>query len=91
MKTWVYFWSYLAQFFLEEKCFEAVEEIKTHVLCSVTFYRKSRRLWGNVEKYCRAGQATGENMKHAHWMMDSSEYRPYIVKWGQPTVYQIGS
>jgi len=29
MKTGAYFWSYLAQFFLEEKCFEVVEKIKT--------------------------------------------------------------
>jgi len=33
--------------------------------------RKSRRLWDNVEKYCRAGQATGNNMAHAHCMRDT--------------------
>ena len=27
-----------------------VEEIKTHVLCSVTFSQKSCRLWENVKK-----------------------------------------
>jgi len=27
-----------------------VEKIKTHILCSVTFARKSCRLWDNVEK-----------------------------------------
>jgi len=27
-----------------------VEKIKTHILCSVTFYRKSYRLWDNVGK-----------------------------------------
>jgi len=24
-----------------------------------------------VEKYCRAGQATGDNMAHAHCMLDT--------------------
>jgi len=25
----------------------------------------------NVEKYCRAGQATDDNMAHAHCMLDT--------------------
>jgi len=29
---------------------KGVEKIKTHILCSVTFFRKSCRLWDNVEK-----------------------------------------
>jgi hypothetical protein len=33
-------------------------------ICSITFIQKSCRLWYNVEKYCRAGQATGDNMKY---------------------------
>jgi len=43
-----------------------------HILCSVTFflYRKSCRLWDNVEKYCRARQAT-DSMAHAHCMLDT--------------------
>jgi hypothetical protein len=41
---------------------KAVETIKTHILCSVTFFRKSCRLWDNVEKYGRAGQDTDGNM-----------------------------
>jgi len=28
------------------------EKINTHILFSVTFFRKSCRLWDNVEKYC---------------------------------------
>jgi len=32
-----------------------VQKIKTHILYSVTFLRKSCRSWDNVEKYCRAG------------------------------------
>jgi len=73
MKTETHFWSYLAQFFLEWEMFQTnvVQKIKTHILCSVTFFRKLCRLWENVEKYCRAGQGTDNNMTHAHCMLDN--------------------
>jgi len=32
-----------------------VENIKTNILCLVTFCRRSCRLWDNVGKYPRAG------------------------------------
>jgi hypothetical protein len=46
------FLSYLFQFFLEREMFQTnvVDKIKTHVSCSVTFFRKLCRLWDNVEK-----------------------------------------
>ena len=70
MTTDIHFVSceYLAQFFLEWETFQTkvIEKIKTHILCSITFFRKSCRLWDNVEKYCRPGQATDDNMAHAH-------------------------
>ena len=76
MKTNVHFLSHLAEF-LEWEMFQAnvVEEIKTHILCSVTFFffffTKSNLLWDNVEKDCRAGQPTDDNMVHAHCMLNS--------------------
>jgi ADP-ribosylglycohydrolase len=39
-----------------------VEKIKTHIICSITFFRKPIRLCDNVEKYCRAGQVTGDTI-----------------------------
>jgi len=48
---------------------KVVQKTKTHILCSVTFSRKSRRLWDNVEKYCTARQATDDSMTHAHCML----------------------
>jgi len=42
-----------------------VEKIQTRFTCSVTFFGKSYRL-RYVEKYCIAGQATDNNMSHAH-------------------------
>jgi hypothetical protein len=41
---------------------KAVDEIKTHISCSITFFRKFCRLWDNVEKYGRARQATDDNI-----------------------------
>jgi hypothetical protein len=40
MKTSTNSWSYLPQFFLELEIFQAnvVEEIKTHILCLITFF-----------------------------------------------------
>jgi hypothetical protein len=42
MKTCVYLWQYLAEFFLEWEIFQAknVEKLKTHILSSVTFSSK---------------------------------------------------
>jgi hypothetical protein len=73
-ETNVHCWSYLAQFFLEWEIFqtEFVNKIKTHILCSITYFRKSCRLWDNVKKYSRAGQATDyyilRRMRFACWM-----------------------
>jgi len=35
------------------------------------FFRKSYRLWDNVERCCRAGQAKEDDMSHAHCMLDT--------------------
>jgi len=82
VKTDVHFWSHPAQFFLEWKVFHTnfVEKIKSQVLCSLTFFffRKSIPLWNHVEKYCRAGQATDDNMAHVHCMLDNWDYRHTI-------------
>jgi hypothetical protein len=40
-----------------------VDNIKTHIFGSITFSRKSCRLWDNVEKYGRARQDTDDNIK----------------------------
>ena len=73
MRTNTHFWSYLAQFFLEREMFQikVVEKIKTHVLCSVTFFKKSCLLWDNMEICCTAGQVTDDSMAHAHCMLDN--------------------
>ena len=79
MKSSIHFWSYLAHFFLEWEMFHTsvAEKIETHILCLVTFFffRKCCRLWNNVEKFCRAGQVTDENMVHAHSVLDIKGYK----------------
>jgi len=75
MQTYVSLWSYLAQFFLEWEIFQTkvIRKVKTKkiVFNKVIFFRKSRSLWGNVGKYCRSGQATGDNMAQAHFVLDT--------------------
>jgi len=58
MKTVIHVWPYLAKLFLEWEMFQTkvVGKIKTQILCSVTFSRKSCRLWDKVEKYFRVGR-----------------------------------
>ena len=38
-----------------------VEKIKTHILCSVTFFSKIMPFMRSCEKYCRYKEATGSN------------------------------
>jgi hypothetical protein len=39
-----------------------VQKIKTHILCSVSVFKKSYRLWDTVERYGRDSQATDDNI-----------------------------
>ena len=73
METKMHFWSYLAQFSLEWEMFQTkvVGEIKTHIIFSKTFFFLFFLLGDNVEKYRRAGQATDDNIAHAHFMLDA--------------------
>jgi hypothetical protein len=54
-----------------------LEKIKTHILHSETFFQKSCRLGGNVEKYGRAGQATDDyiirSTYFAYWITNATD------------------
>ena len=72
--TYVHLWQYIAQFFVELDMFQTnvVEKIKTHTICSITFFRKSCRLWDKVEKYGRPGQPTWQyNTAHALCLLEN--------------------
>ena len=71
MKPYIHYWQYLAQFFVEWEMFQtkAVDEIKTHILCSVTVFRKSFLLWDNVGKVPWSRTTADDNMAHAYCML----------------------
>jgi hypothetical protein len=77
MKMFRNLWQYLAELFLEGEMFKikVIEKIETHILCSITFFRKSRRLWDNVEKYGGARETVDGNMAHVRCMMISKAVR----------------
>jgi hypothetical protein len=78
---------YLAQFFSGWEIFQTnvVEKIKTRILCSITFFfRKSCRVWNNVEKYGIARQATDDNiirrMRFACWITKATDtHSEYVI------------
>ena len=44
------------------------------------YFRKSYRLWDNVEKkYCRTEQATDDNMAHAHYMLGTQGCKRTLI------------
>jgi hypothetical protein len=63
---------YPAKLFVEWEIFQTkfIEKIETHFIFNNFFSpRKSYLLWGNVEKYDTAGQATDDNMAHAQYVL----------------------
>ena len=65
---------YLPHFISECKMFqrEVVEELQTRIMyVQYFFFSKSCRLSDNVEKLRCAGQATDDNMAHAHCMVNT--------------------
>jgi hypothetical protein len=62
---------------------KSLEKIKTHKFCSVTFFRKSYRLWDNVEKIGRARQVTDDviwRMRLACWITKATEtHSEYVI------------
>jgi hypothetical protein len=82
-------------FFLIWEIFQTkcVEKIKTHILCSIIWFRKSCHLWDNVEKYGRDRRARGDNvirrMRFACWINRAtdtgtrSQYYSPLCPWGQ--------
>ena len=52
---------------------KAVEKLKTQILFSVPFFFSSKIVpfMRECGKYCRAGQATDDNMAHANCILDT--------------------
>ena len=86
LKRNINFWSYLAQFFLEWEMFQTkvVQNLETHILWSITFFRNSCLLWDNMEKYCPTRQVTDDNiirrMRIACWIPNvTNTHSEYVV------------
>ena len=62
MKVFSHLWQYLSKFFKWD-IFQTkiVPTLKTHILCSITFSRKSCRLWDNFEKFGGTRGATNDD------------------------------
>jgi hypothetical protein len=60
--------------------YKPVEKIKTHILCSVSFFSpKSCRSWKNVDKFCWAEQTTVDNTAHALCVLDNWGSLQYVM------------
>jgi hypothetical protein len=77
------FWSYLAEFFVKWETFQAKDIQKSKYILLVRFFSPKivSFLWDNVEKYCKAGQATDDSMAHAHCMLHNWGYRQTLRIW----------
>ena len=64
-----------------------VQKIKTHVLCSTAFSRKSCHVWDNEEKYGRSWQATDDSktwcMDFACWITKATDTQIIASPWQQ--------
>jgi hypothetical protein len=46
-----------------------IENIKTHTLCSITFFSNTVPFMSSVEKYSKAEEDADGNMAHAHFTL----------------------
>ena len=70
MKAFSHLQQHLAKFFSEREIFQTnvVDKIKTHILWSPTFSRKSCHLRHHVEKYGKS-RVVADYMAHARYMV----------------------
>ena len=85
MKIISHFWSYLDQFFLEWKMLQtnAVEKIKTSILCLVTFFPEklpfNEIVWKNTVEQDRP-HMTIWRMRFAWWITKATDtYSEYVI------------
>jgi len=62
-QTWQNYWSLFTILWMRLQMFQtkSVKKIKTHVLCSIDFFRKIIPFMRQVEKYGTVTQATDDN------------------------------
>ena len=64
---------YLAEFFIEFEMFQTkvIEKIKTHILCSVTFFFENLAVNGIMWNNTADPDRPHDNMARAHCMLDN--------------------
>jgi hypothetical protein len=60
---------------------KVVGKIRTQIFCSGTDFRISCLVWHNVEKYSRAGEATDDDMVHAHCTLGTKGCRHTLMEY----------
>jgi hypothetical protein len=60
------------------------ENRNIHFVFSNFFFRKAFRLWDNIKKYSRTGQAIDDNVVHAHCKLDTNKHSEYVIIIGFP-------
>ena len=48
-----------------------MHKVKTQILCRINIFFEIPAFYEMLATYCRAGQATYDNMAHAHCMLDT--------------------
>jgi hypothetical protein len=82
VKTNICLWSCLAEFFLDWRVFKTkVHRKSKHAYCVQLLPPPPKIVpfLDNVGKCCRAGQATDDNMAHAHCMLDPWSHKHTFV------------
>jgi hypothetical protein len=81
MKTYLHFLSYLAEFLLKRDIFQekVLDKIETHIVCWVTFSRKSSRFWDVENYYSHTGHRWQHNKPHVLCMLDKYGYRHTFI------------
>jgi len=85
MTTIMHFLSHPSQLFIEQEMFQTkvVDKIKTHILCSGTFSRKTDVygiMWKNIAQPCRP-RTTTRRMRIACWIPKATDtpYTGYVM------------
>ena len=66
------------------------ENKKTHFIFNKFYFnKKSCRLWHNVEKYCTAGEATGDIVAHAHFTLGNWSYKHTLSEYVILTAFPL--
>jgi len=85
MTTIRHFWTHLTQFFLKCEMFQTnvLEEIKTHILCSVTFFVFENRavyeiMWQNIVEWGSPQMAIWR-LRIARWITEANTHSQSVI------------